>query len=309
MHTKAFPYIGLLGLFWGTNIVASRFGVVELDPLLYISLRISVAAICMLLILLIQRRTWPADLTLWGHALISGVIGVSIPMSLFIFSLQYQSSGVTSIFVTTGPALMVIAAHFFLPDEKMTRNKAVGVLLALIGSLFLVIRGETGLAGVGQASLLGFIFVFTALSFDVLNTMFVRKRMRDMDPVMVTAIRLCVGSVLTTAVALLFSDFSFTTISVSGYISIIYAGLVGALAGQFLAFYVIGRFGATAYSLTTYVIPVVATIFGVLLLDEIVTWGMLVGVVLIGGGITLINRQVDTNAVRLKQAEYGEVGS
>ena len=118
-------------------------------------------------------------------------------------------------------------------------------------------------------------------------------RMRDMDPVMVTAIRLCIGSVLTTIVALLFSDFSLTNISVGGYISIVYAALIGALAGQFLAFYIIGRFGATSYSLTTYVIPVVATIFGVVLLGEIVTWGMLVGVFLIGGGIYLINRRVE----------------
>ena len=34
MHTKAFPYIILLSLFWGTNIVASRFGVGEFDPYL-----------------------------------------------------------------------------------------------------------------------------------------------------------------------------------------------------------------------------------------------------------------------------------
>ena len=142
MHTKAFPYVGLLGLFWGTNIVASRFGVVELDPMVFITLRLSVAALCLLLILLYQRwgqpDAWPTDVSLWGHAIVSGIIGVTIPMSLFILSLQYQSSGVTSIFVTTGPALMVIAAHFFLPDEGMTRNKALGVSLALFGSLFRV---------------------------------------------------------------------------------------------------------------------------------------------------------------------------
>ncbi|MCB0158950.1 MAG: DMT family transporter, partial [Caldilineaceae bacterium] len=69
-----------------------------------------------------------------------------------------------------------------------------------------------------------------------------------------------------------------------------YASLVGALGGQFLAFYITRRFGATAFSLTSYLIPVVATVFGVLILGEIVTWGMVVGVVLIGSGVYLINR-------------------
>ena len=72
----------------------------------------------------------------------SGVIGVTIPMTFFILSLQYQSSGVASIFVSLTPALMVIAAHFFLPDEPMSANKATGVALALSGSIFLALRGK-----------------------------------------------------------------------------------------------------------------------------------------------------------------------
>ena len=45
MHTKAFPYIGLLSLFWGTNIVASRFGIGEFDPYLFIALRLAIATV------------------------------------------------------------------------------------------------------------------------------------------------------------------------------------------------------------------------------------------------------------------------
>lgn len=106
-----------------------------------------------------------------------------------------------------------------------------------------------------------------------------------------TGIRLCVGAILTGLVALMMSDFSWRNVTPLGVGSVIYAGLIGALAGQFLAFSITRRFGATAFSLTTYLIPVVATTFGVFLLGEIVTWGMLVGVVLIGGGIYLINRR------------------
>ena len=290
MHTKAFPFIGLLSLFWGTNIVASRYGVDEFDPYLFIALRLFIATFFFILIFFLQRRIWPTDLQVWRHAAFSGVIGVSIPMTLFILSLQYQSSGVASIFVTTGPAMLVIAAHFFLPDEKMTHNKAMGVALALSGSLFLALRGENGLADVGGASPLGFILIIIGLSFDAANAIFVRRRMRQMDPIAVTGIRLSIGALITIIVALLLSDGSWAGISAAGYFSLAYAALIGALAGQFLAFYITRRFGATAFSLTSYLIPVVATTFGVLLLGEIVTWGMLVGVLLIGGGIYLINR-------------------
>jgi len=291
MHTKAFPYIALLGLFWGTNIVASRFGIGEFDPYLFIALRLSIATVFFSLILLLNGRRWPRSPTIWRHATLSGLLGVAIPMSCFVLSLQYQSSGVASIFVTTAPALIVVAAHFFLPDERMTRNKGLGLVLAFSGSLFLALRGESGLADVSRANPLGFLLVFGGLCSETVNTIFVRRRMQQMDPQAVTAIRLLTGAVLVSSVALVLSDFSHMNITAAGYFSLGYAALIGALGGQFMAFYIMRRFGATAFSLTSYVIPLVATTFGVLLLDEIVTWSMGVGVLLIGGGIYLINRK------------------
>ncbi len=293
MHSQAFPYIGLLSLFWGTNIVASRFGIGEFDPYFFIALRLLIASLFFVPILFLTGRRWPSDLNMWGYAAVSGVIGISLPMTMFILSLQYQSSGVASIFVTASPALIVVAAHVFLPDEKMTRNKAIGVAMALAGSLFLVLHGESGLAGVGRASPLGFILIMLGMLGDTVNAMFVRRRMTAMDPMVATGIRLFVGALVVITVSLIVSDFSLTAITPVGYFSLGYAALVGALGGQFLAFYVTGRFGATAFSLTFYLVPVMATTFGVLLLDEIVTWVMLVGVVFIGGGIHLINRHRD----------------
>ncbi|MEM7129489.1 MAG: DMT family transporter [Chloroflexota bacterium] len=306
MHTKALPYIGLLSLFWGTNIVVSRFGVGEVDPYLFIALRLSVATFffCLLFLYQLYRRAqvWPKDWNLWRHAGVSGVIGVAIPMSLFILSLQYQSSGVASIFVTIGPALMVIAAHFFLPDEKMSLNKVLGVALALVGSLLLVLRGENGLADSGLvggqgASAVGFTFVLIALCSEVINTIFVRRRMTEMDPFVVTGIRLLVGAVITSIGAFfLAGNVSWTSFTPASIFSIVYAGVIGALAGQFMAFIIIRRFGATLFSLTTYLIPIVATTFGVLFLGEIVTLGMLIGMLLVGSGIYLINRPISPGA-------------
>lgn len=292
MHTKAFPYIALLSLFWGTNIVASRFGISEFDPYLFIALRLSIATAAFALVLFLSGRGFPRDGRVWRLATISGILGVSVPMTTFILSLQYQSSGVASIFVTLSPALIVVAAHFVLPDEKMGRNKLTGLVLALAGSLFLALRGESGLADVGRANPLGFILIMIGLTSETINAMFVRLRMKELDPMGVTGIRLLVGAVIVTIVALLVGEFSLEAITPAGYFSLAYAALIGALAGQFMAFYIMRNFGATAFSLTAYLIPMVAIIFGVLLLGEIVTWAMFVGVVLIGGGIYLINRRV-----------------
>ena len=123
---------------------------------------------------------------------------------------------------------------------------------------------------------------------EAINTMFVRRRMQAMNPIIVTGIRLLTGAVIVLIIALLIGDFSLTAVTPAGIFSLGYAVLIGAHAGQFTTFYIQHCFGATAFSLTAYPIPMVTTTFGVLLLDEIVTWAMLVGIVLIGSGIYLI---------------------
>lgn len=291
MYTKAFPYIFVLSLFWGTNIVASRFGVGEFNAFFFVALRLAIATAAFALVQLVRNRQWSRDPAVWGHAMVSGLLGVAVPMTCFIVSLQYQSSGVASIYVTMAPALIVVAAHFVLPDEKMTRNKLIGLGLALAGSLFLALRGESGLADIGRANPLGFILVLTGLSVETINTMFVRLRMQEMDTQEVTGIRLLTGAVIVLVGTPLLGEFTFEGVTAAGYFSLAYAALIGALAGQFMAFHIMRTFGATAFSLTSYLIPVVATTFGVLILGEIVTWGMGVGVLLIGSGIYLINRR------------------
>jgi drug/metabolite transporter (DMT)-like permease len=291
MQVKALPFVILLSFFWGTNVVASRFGIGEFDPYLFITLRLSIATLFFVPILLYNQRKLPTDKTLWKKAALSGLLGVSIPMSSFILSLQYQSSGVASLYVTTTPVMIIIAAHYFLPDEKMNRYKALGVGLALCGALFLALRGESGLANVGRANPLGFILVFVGLVSEVFNTMFVRRQMQALDPVQVTAIRLFTGAVIVLIVTIFVGDFSLAEVTAIGYASLVYAALVGALGGQFMAFYIQRRFGATAFSLTSYIVPIVATGFGALLLGEVITWPMGVGVLLIGSGLYLLNRE------------------
>lgn len=281
----------LLSLFWGTNTVASRFGISEFDPYLFITLRLTIACLVFWPILLVLQGKFPTDKTLWWQAAVSGILGVAIPIPTFILSLQYQSSGVASLYVITLPVMLVVAAHFLLPDEKMTRPKAIGVALAICGTLFLALRGESGLAGVGRASPLGFILVVGGLVFEVGNTIFIRTQMRDTDPMQVTAIRLLTAAIIVCLVTATLGDFSLANVTRAGYLTLGYAALIGALAAQFLAFYVQRTFGATAFSLNSFLVPIFATLTGALLLDEIVTVAMLIGMILIGSGLYLINWQ------------------
>lgn len=290
MHSKAFPYIALLGLFWGSNLVAARFGTSEFTPLFFIALRLSVATLCFLPFMITGGRTFPTSGETWKLAIVSGILGVAIPMSAFILALQYMSSGLVSIFVTVAPAFIAIAAHFFLPDEKLDVAKWGGVGLALLGSAFLVGLGESGLVDVSRVNPVGPLLIAFGLLSDSVNTVFVRLKMRNQDTFQVTGIRLLTAALILLVLSLSFEPFSFDGVTGWGVFSLFYAAIIGALAGQFMAFYIMREYGAISFSMVSFVVPVVATLLGVLLLGEIVTWGMLVGVALIGAGIWVLNR-------------------
>ena len=290
MHTKAFPYIGLLGLMWGTNLVVMRVGVGQFDPVVFAGVRLVIASAAFLIVYTFSsRRTIPKDPQLWRGAAFLGVISTAVPMVAIITSLTYQSSGITALLITTAPAFITLAAHFTLPDEQLNGRKTFGILLSLAGAGLIVLRGESGLSDISRGSPIGYSLVIGGLLFETIGTIFIRKRMQSFNSFDVTAVRLTVAALVILPLGLLFREFDLSLVTTSGWFALLYAALIGAFSAQMLAFYITKQFSATAFSLTSYVIPIVAGVTGVLWLDETITIWMVLGLGLIGGGILLIN--------------------
>jgi drug/metabolite transporter (DMT)-like permease len=85
--------------------------------------------------------------------------------------------------------------------------------------------------------------------------------------------------------------YDLSEVDIAGYGALVYAAVFGAFGGLLLEFYIIKRFGATTAAITTYVIPIFATVGGALFLDETITLRMILGMALIIIGIGVINRR------------------
>lgn len=292
MSPQALPYISLLGILFGSTLVVSRFSVAQFQPLTYIGLRLSLAGACHGLIYLVARgRNFPRGRYLWRHAAVLGVFATAIPMTALVSSLQFQSSGLTAVLITTGPVLTVLMAHFLLPDESLTWRKSLGVLLALSGAVFLAVRGESGLPDIERANPIGYLLVLGAMVSASASTIFARKTMADLDTFDVASVRMWVAALVIAPLSLLLVGLDLGRVNSQGYGALLYAALVGTFAGMMLAFHNIQRFGATASAVTAYVIPIVATVGGVLLLGETITRDMVLGMGLIVVGVATINQR------------------
>ncbi len=289
MNIKALPYVLLLGFFFGSSLVASRFSVGQYEPSTYIGIRMILASLMALGVYAIASgRRLPRSRELWKRASLLGVFGTAVPMTCVVSSLQYQSSGVSSLLLTTGPALTVVLAHFILPDELLNRRKVFGVSLALGGAILLALSGEDGLPDVTQAVPTGYLLVSVGMIFSSIMIIYARKYLRGYDAWDVGSIRLFSTALVMLPFSLLTVGFDVSAVDTAGVFGLVYAAVIGTFLGLMLSFYNIRRFGATPAVMTTYVIPIVAGLGGVLVLGEEITGTMLLGMAVILGGIALL---------------------
>ncbi len=287
----ALPFIILSGFLYGSTMVISRFSVGQFEPTTYLGLRFVLASFghVMVYTLHLRDQRWPRDPRLWRLALILG-IGTAITFTGIISSLRFQSSGITSILNTANPAITVVIAHFALADERLNRRKVTGVVLALAGALLLAVRGESGLPDIAKASPIGYLLVAGAMIVGGFNTVYARKYLTQYPAFDVASIRMFAATLTVLPLSVLLIGMDLSPVNLQGYAALGYAAVVGTFLGLLLNFYNIQRFGATAGAMAAYIIPIFATLGGVFLLGEHITYGMLAGMTLILSGVWLINR-------------------
>ena len=292
MDRKALPYIGALGLAWGSNLVISRFGIGQFEPLVWITLRLVIAVAAFTAFYTFSpNRQWPRNPQLWLYAAIVGVFATAVPLMGFVFALEVQSAGLTGLLATTAPAITVVVAHFLLAEARLNWPTVIGVVVALSGAVLIITLGETGLPDVTEANPIGALLLFVALLCEALAAAFIRQRMQGMDAFDVTSVRLLAALVVVTPLTLWQHELDFAQVNVAGWGALLFAALVSTFVAQMLAFYVTRTFGTTAFAIVGYIAPMVAIIGGVLFLGETITLGMLAGMVLIVSGIFIVNRR------------------
>ena len=81
--------------------------------------------------------------------LLVGFFNCALPFVLIPWGEQSLDSGRAAIFMTTGPLIAILLAHFTSSNEHITHYKVVGFILGFIGVLW-VISLEGFTSGVGD---------------------------------------------------------------------------------------------------------------------------------------------------------------
>ncbi|WP_213454604.1 DMT family transporter [Rhizomonospora bruguierae] len=281
------PPFAALALIWGSSFLLIKVGVRELHPL-YVTLgRVAAGALTLLAILAITRTPLPRDRRLWVHMLVTATVGVALPFSLFGFGEQRVSSVLAGIWNATTPLVALPLAVLAFRTERITARRVAGVALGFLGVL--VVLGVWH--GVGGAQLTGQLMCLGAAACYGVAIPYQKRFVagRPESGLAISAAQLIVGTALLAVVTPLAAGAPPAPTTLSGDVvaAVLALGSLGTGVAFVLNFRIIRIAGASTSASVTYLMPVVASVIGVLALHEHVVWYQPAGAVLILVGVAV----------------------
>lgn len=289
MRAKIWGAIGIASLAWGTTGVATRAalnaGVSEFG---LVTVRTLLAAVLVSGYLLLRRGGYGRTAESWRTGFVMGLANLVGPFLLLTYAYNNASAGFVGLLIALVPLATAVMAHFMLPDEKLHLSKVIGLLTALSGVALLLLSGDSGLESGGRP-VVAFLLAGGGVVLISYASIYAKRRAATYDPVEFTATQFVVGAAVM-IVATLAVEGMPGSYSSWAWVLLVYLTVAGSLVPFLAYFWVLSHVSAVKASLIGYMVPLVAIVAGVLLIDERLQFGIAIGGVLILAGVVLTDR-------------------
>ena len=282
--TRDWITLAALVVTWGSSFAMTKIAVASIDPAWVMALRLSVGGIFLSIIVILTRRQWPREKSLWRWFAGLGLIGHAVPFFLISWGTQFISSGLSGVLMGSIPLFVILLAHFFLPDERLTRIKAVGFVVGFVG-LMIVLGPEKllrfegqGMALIGEAAIL-----FACICYSVHGLL--ARRIPFQGPVEQAACVCLSGGIMGLIFASLYAPHGLAMATPLAYLCVIGLGIVPTAIATLLVYAIVRSAGVSFVAYSNYLVPVYALGLGAIILGETLTANVGVGLVLILAGI------------------------
>ncbi|MDO9525600.1 MAG: DMT family transporter [Gemmobacter sp.] len=268
-----------LGLIWGGTFMVVSVALRGYGPVTVACARTTLGALALTGMAVLLRRRWPAR-AVWSQIIPIGVLSSAVPFFLLSWGQQYVPSAFAGLSMAILPLFVLPLAHVFAA-EPLTRYKAAGFSLGLVGAL--VLLGEGVFQG-GTDLLPRLACIAATLCYAISSIL--TRRCPPVDPLSFSACTLLVGAVVLVPAMLLTEGIPGWTGNLSGG-AILFLGLVPTAFAAFLRVSVIRSAGSGFMTLTNYQVPLWSMAFGALVLNEALPGRFFVALALILAGLAV----------------------
>lgn len=271
----------LLAAIWGSSFLFMRIATVEFGALPTAALRVAIAAL-FLLPLLWMRGLAPQLGKRWKPVFFVGVLNSGIPFACFSFALLSITTGLSAILNATVPLFGALVAWLWLKDRP-NGARILGLVIGFAGVAMLAwdkasFKPDASGIAPGWAVL---ACLLATLCYG-LSASFTKRYLSGMPP-LVTATGSQAGATLALALPAAWL-WPAKMPGMNAWLALAAVGILCTGVAYILYFRLIERTGPARALAVTFLVPVFAVFYGVLLLGEAVTtWMLICGAVIVLG--------------------------
>jgi drug/metabolite transporter (DMT)-like permease len=278
-----------MALIWGSSFLFTELSL-QLTTFFGVAFwRTALGGVAMVLLGLALKQAFPKTTSQIYHLWIAGLFMSAIPFSLFSFAQQSTTSILAAIIGAATPMFTLLSILVIYRTEKITSNILIGLSVGFVG-VAITLGAWQGFGDNDPFAILALIFA--ALSYGI-GTPYIRKHVTPMRlPGVTTAAVQVSTSALTLLPLYVFTGPLFIAEPKVETVSALVAlGVLGSGFAYRLFHGVIAKAGSATAALVTYTNPVIASIWGVLLLSETLHWYEPFGAAIVILGVWIAQRK------------------
>jgi drug/metabolite transporter (DMT)-like permease len=274
----------VLCLLFGGNGVAMKLGFTGLGVFTSAGIRFSLAATALFLWAWYKKIPLTLDRGQRLPILIQSCL-FTLQLSFFHMGLSRTTASHGALIANVLPFVVLILAHFFIPGDKITLKKSVGIFLGFIGVLLLFFDEPTLNSDLQQGDLL----VLVAVLVWGTSAVFIKRIISGFHVVQITFYPMLFGIPFLFFGGLLWDDPMVLSVTPTVIKSLLYQSLVTTAFGFVAWNTLLQKFGATALYSFIFIIPISGVFLGVTILKEPVTPHLLASIGFVVAGILVVN--------------------
>ena len=284
-NTFDFSLLILLAIIWGSSFFNIKLATYSYEPITLALVRVIFASIPLLILCKIKNIYIEAFTKNWKPYALIGLCNIAIPFVLIAIGTAKINSYLAAILMSTTPLSGSILAHIFTKDEKLSFLKSLGVLIGFSGIILLffdkvIINSEN------------YIYVLITIlgsTFYCIGGLLTLK-LRNKKNENVTTSTTLWSVIFLLPFSLLFETPWHSNPTITATLSLLYLGIVATGLAWLIRFRILTVNGLVFQTQVAYLIPIFGVLFGYFLMDEIITWRVLLSLVIILLGIYIFKK-------------------
>lgn len=282
----------LVTIIWSSTFVIVKMGLESLGPLTIAGLRYLIGSLVLAPFLILRRSSRaPISKELWLKLILIGISAYTIGNGALFWGLKYIPATTGSFLMSMIPLLVLFGGAILL-KEIPTRWQIMGVILSLFGSGLFFSSGL--MPGEPQGVVILAIGLLGIMAFSLLGRGIARDK--QLDTLRLTTLPLLIGGGVSLLLAFVVEGLPLITWR--GFLIVSWLAIINTAGGYLLYNHALQELTVLEMNMLLNLSPLFTALLGWILLGETLSLIQIIGMLVVIGGVILVQRSANPEATK-----------